>query len=75
MMKYYKSAMFVPGKGQAWMFSEADEALKVYRTLTYIPMTNEIERIPDPVVKFLFMPERLSAASEEEFLELWNKPA
>src|SRR5258708_4785183 len=54
-MKYYKTAMFVPGKGQAWMFSEADENMKVHRTLTHIPMTNEIERIPDPVVKVLFM--------------------
>jgi hypothetical protein len=67
--------MFVPGKGQAWMFSEADEALKVHRTLTHIPMTGEIERIPNPVVKILFMPERLMAATEEEFTALWNQPS
>lgn len=74
-MKYYKTAMFVPGKGQAWMYSEADENLKVYRTLTHIPNTSEIERIPDPVVKILFMPERLMPATEEEFLILWNQPS
>ena len=67
--------MFVPGKGQAWMYSEADENLKVYRTLTHIPNTSEIERIPDPVVKILFMPERLMPATAEEFLALWNQPS
>ena len=74
-MKYYKTAMFVPGKGQAWMYSEADENLKVYRTLTHIPNTAEIERIPDPVVKILFMPERLMPATAEEFLSLWDQPS
>ncbi len=74
-MKYYKTAMFVPGKGQAWMYSEADEAMRVQRTLTHIPQTGEIERIPDPVVKMLFMPERLMPAEEKEFLDLWNLPS
>ena len=74
-MNYFKTAQFVPGKGQAWMYSESDENLKVHRTLTHIPSTGEIERIPDPVVKILFMPERLSPATEEEFLSLWNLPS
>ena len=73
-LQYYKTSQFVPGKGQAWMYTEA-EASKVLRTLTHIPNTGEISRIPDPVVKLLFMPERLSAATEAEFMELWNKPA
>ena len=38
-MNYYKTAQFVPGKGQAWMYSEATEDLKVQRTLTHIPST------------------------------------
>lgn len=71
-MKYYKIAQFIPAKGQAWMYSEVDDNQKVLRTLTHIPSTNEIERIPDPVVKMLFMPERLSPATEQEFLELWG---
>jgi hypothetical protein len=74
-MKYFKTAQFVPGKGQAWMYSEADEKNTVQRTLTHIPTTGEIERIPDPVVKILFMPERLMPATAEEFLELWNQPS
>ena len=71
-MQYFKTAQFVPQKGQAWMYIEADDASVVKRTLTHIPSTNEIERIPDPIVKILFMPERLRPADAEEFLSLWN---
>ena len=46
-MNYYKTAMFVPGKGQAWIF-EADENLKVYRTLTHIPQHQRDRAHPDP---------------------------
>ncbi len=74
-MKYFKTAQFVPGKGQAWMYIEASDDSKVLRTLTHIPTTGEIERIPDPVVKVLFMPERLSPSDGEEFTKLWNLPA
>lgn len=74
-MKYYKTSQFVPGKGQAWMYTEADEAGQVQRTLTHIPSTDEIERIPNPVVKILFAPERLQSASCEEFERLWNLPS
>ena len=71
-MQYFKTAQFVPQKGQAWMYIEASDVGVVQRTLTHIPTTSEIERIPDPVVKILFMPERLMPADAEEFLSLWN---
>ena len=71
-MQYFKTAQFVPQKGQAWMYIEASDAGVVQRTLTHIPTTNETERIPDPIVKVLFMPERLMPADAEEFLSLWN---
>lgn len=74
-MQYFKSAMFIPAKGQAWTYVEATDEDRVLRTLTYIPGTDEISRIPDPVVKMLFMKERLQAASAEEFQGLWDKPA
>lgn len=73
-MQYYKSAMFIPGKGQAFTYSEATEEDVVQRTLTHIPMTGEISRIPDPVVKMLFMKERLMRVEAEEFLDLWDAP-
>jgi hypothetical protein len=71
-MQYFKTAQFVPQKGQAWMYIEADDKDVVQRTLTHIPTTAEIERIPNPVVKVLFMKERLLPAEAEEFLSLWN---
>lgn len=74
-MQYFKSAMFIPGKGQAFTYSEADDQDVVHRTLTHIPATGEISRIPDPVVKRLFMKERLTACPAEEFLRLWDGPA
>lgn len=73
-MQYFKTAQFVPQKGQAYMYIEASDADVVQRTLTYIPQTDEISRIPDPVVKMLFMKERLTPCNAEEFLELWDKP-
>lgn len=74
-MQYFKSAMFIPGKGQAFTYSEATDEDKVLRSLTHIPGTGEISRIPDPVVKMLFMKERLQACPPEEFLALWDQPA
>lgn len=73
-MQYFKSAMFIPAKGQAYTYSEATDEDRVLRSLTFIPSTGEISRIPDPVVKVLFMKERLAACPAEEFLDLWNRP-
>lgn len=73
-MQYFKSAMFIPGKGQAFTYSEVDDKDVVLRTLTHIPATGEISRIPDPVVKRLFAKERLQACPAEEFIALWEQP-
>ena len=74
-MNYYKTSQFVPDKGQAWMYTEADDEDKVLRTLTHLPATGETKRIPDPVVKKIYMKERLQPATAEEFLGLWNAPS
>jgi hypothetical protein len=66
--------MFIPAKGQAWTYMEATDEDKVLRSLTHIPSTGEISRIPDPVVKVLFMKERLTACGAEEFQGLWDLP-
>jgi hypothetical protein len=71
-MLYFKSAQPVPGKGQAWTFYECDDSRTVLRTLTFIPGTGEVSRVPDPIVKFLYRPELLHDAEAEEFLELWG---
>lgn len=72
-MKYFKTAQFVPNKGDAWTYYECDDNDKILRQMTHIPETGEIDRIPDPIVKKLYRPEMLQAASGDEFLDLWNK--
>lgn len=71
-MQYFKTSQVVPGKGNAWMFYECDENQKVLRTLTHIPDTGEITRVPDPIVKRLIRPEILQDADGAEFLALWG---
>ncbi len=72
-MKYFKTAQFVPGKGMAWTYYECDENETIQRQLTYIPETGEISKIPDPIVKKLYRPERLEPSDAQEFLSLWEK--
>jgi hypothetical protein len=72
-MQYFKTSQFVPGKGNAWMYYECDDAQKVLRTLTHIPDTGEITRVPDPIVKRLIRPELLQDADGTEFISLWGE--
>jgi len=72
-MQYFKTSQIVPGKGNAWMYYECDENQKVIRTLTHIPETGEITRVPDPIVKRLIRPEILQDAEAEAFLSLWGE--
>ena len=71
-MQYFKTSQFVPGKGNAWMYYECDDAQNVLRTLTHIPDTGEITRVPDPIVKRLIRPEILQDADGAEFITLWG---
>ena len=71
-MKYFKTAQFVPGKGEAWTHYECDDTPKVLRQLTHIPETGEISRVPNPIVTRLYRPELLQEGSAEEFLGLWG---
>lgn len=71
-MKYFKTTQPIPGKGDACMYSEVDDNGVILRILTYVPATGELERIPDPVVKFMFQPEKLKPSSAEEFKKYWE---
>lgn len=71
-MQYFKTAQYVPGKGEAWMYYECDNASKVLRTVSHIPSTGEVERNDDPIVKRLIFPERLMPATSEEFEAVWG---
>ncbi|HDP35593.1 MAG TPA: hypothetical protein ENN29_10840 [Candidatus Hydrogenedentes bacterium] len=71
-MNYYKTAQFVPGKGDAWTYYECGDDDKILRQLTNIPETGETDRITDPIVKKLYRPEKLQPASPSEFMTLWD---
>ena len=71
-MKYFMGSQVVPGKGQAEMHYECDDALTVLRTLTFITGTAAVERNSDPVIKRLYKPERLAETNGSRFQELWN---
>ena len=70
-MKYFKTPQFVPGKGEAYMYTQA-EGDKVIRTMTVIPSTGEIDRIDDPIVKKLFLSPRTIESDEAEFKKYWD---
>ena len=72
-MIYYKSSQPVPGKGDAWTYYECDDNETVLRTLTYITATDEVTRVPDPIVTKLYRPEMLRPAEEAEFTQLWGE--
>jgi len=72
-MIYYKTAQIVPGKGNAWTYYECDDNETIQRQLTHIHETGETDRIPDPIVKKMYRPEKLQAATAEEFLALWDE--
>lgn len=71
-MIYFKTAQYVPGKGDAWTYYECDDDQAVLRQMTHIPETNELTRVPDPIVKRLIRPDLLQPAGEDEFLGLWD---
>lgn len=72
-MIYYKTAQFIPGKGDAWTYYECDDSETVLRQLTHIPGTEEITRVPDPLVKKLYRKELLQDATPDEFMQLWGE--
>lgn len=72
-MIYFKTAQIVPGKGNAWTYYECDDAQTILRQLTHIPETGDTDRIPKPIVKKLYRPEKLQPATAEEFLTLWGE--
>jgi hypothetical protein len=70
-MKYLKTMQEVPGKGFAHMYYELNDDMSISRYLTHIDGTGETTLTPNPVVKKLFRPEMLSAATKEEFDKYW----
>lgn len=71
-MIYYKTSQPIPGKGDAWMYYECSDEMKIIRYVTHIPATGETERNSDPIVKKLYRPELLQSSSQSEFEQFWG---
>lgn len=71
-MTYYKTSQFIPTKGESFSFYECDEEFEVSRFITYIPETEELEKVEVDWTMEL----RQDGAEEvdrEEFMKHWNK--
>ncbi|HOE64884.1 MAG TPA: hypothetical protein PLO62_00015 [Candidatus Hydrogenedentes bacterium] len=73
-MLYFKTSQPVPGKGDAEVYYECTDEKTIVRYVTRITLTDEVERVSDPIVKKLYRPESLCESSQEEFERHWSAP-
>jgi hypothetical protein len=69
---YYKTSQFIPTKGESFSFYECDGDFQVERFMTYIPETEELERVEVDWTMEL----REDGAEEidrDEFIDHWEK--
>jgi hypothetical protein len=69
---YYKTSQFIPTKGESFSYYECDDNFQVSRFLTYIPETDELERVEVDWTMELRQ-EGAEEVEEDEFLEHWEK--
>jgi hypothetical protein len=69
---YYKTSQFIPTKGESFSFYECDGDFQVERFMTYIPDTEEIERV-DVDWTMELREEGAEKIDQEEFVEHWEK--
>ena len=72
MLLYYKVSQPVPGKGDAWVYYECNEAFEIQRQMTHIPATGEIVCVQDPVVKKMTNMAYMTQTDEDEFTLYWS---
>lgn len=68
---YYRTSQFIPTKGESFSYYECDEDHQVSRFLTYIPETEEIERIEVDWTMELRQ-EGAEEIDRTEFMNHWN---
>ena len=71
-MLYYKISQPVPGKGDAWVYYECDDAFAIQRQMTVIPATGEVDCVPNPLVKKMTNMAYMTKTSDEEFNSHWS---
>lgn len=71
---YYKTSQFIPTKGESFSFYECDDEFQVNRFMTYIPETDELEKV-DVDWTMELRQDGAEEIDEDEFLEHWEKDA
>ena len=71
-MKYLKHSMYMGRKGDAWSYFECDDAGRPLRQVTYFAQLKKLEKHAAPAPIALPPPEKLHAATRDEFLQFWE---
>lgn len=71
---YYRTSQFIPTKGESFSFYECDDEFQVNRFMTYIPETDELEKV-DVDWTMELRQDGAEEIDEDEFLEHWEKDA
>ncbi len=69
---YYKTSQFIPTKGESFSFYECGDDFQVERFMTYIPETEERERVNVDWTMEL-REEGAEEIDREEFIEHWEE--
>lgn len=72
--RYYRTSQFIPTKGESFSYYECDEDFQVYRFMTRIPETGEVERV-DVDWTMELRQEGAEEIDREEFIEHWESPS
>lgn len=70
-MRYFKTTQPIPGQGDAFMYYECEDDLRIRRYFTHIPATGQVKKVSNPFVKTLQDPDSLMEATQEEFAAHW----
>lgn len=70
--KYYRTSQFIPTKGESFSFYECDEDFQVERFMTYIPETEELEKV-DVDWDMELREDGIEEIERDEFEEHWAR--
>ncbi len=71
-MKYLKHSMYRGRMGDAWTYFECDDAGRPLRAVTYYAQLKKLEKRSDPAKIQLPPPEKVHAATVDEFRNFWE---
>lgn len=70
-LTYYRTSQFIPTKGESYSYYECEDDYQVKRFMTYIPDSDEIERVEVDWTMEL-REEGAEKIDRDEFIEHWE---